>query len=134
MRPFQGRAPNPEGRNGRRFGGADGGIMGAQDGLPLLLEAAREVVYEQGREDVQFVLVGSGTEFPKVCELTRSLGLDKYVTLTGLLPHSSDLLLDILETADIGVSPDPRWEEHTSELQSLMRTWYAVIRLINKNI
>ena len=35
------------------------GVMGDQEGIDLLLEAAREMVFDHGR-DVQFVLVGGG--------------------------------------------------------------------------
>ncbi|MGE3962231.1 MAG: glycosyltransferase family 4 protein [Dehalococcoidia bacterium] len=107
MRHLEPREPNPKVRRGRRHLVSYVGIMGAQDGVPLLLEAAREVVHGHGRDDVQFVLVGSGTEFPRIAQLTRELGLGEHVTLTGLLPPNSDELLDILATADIGVSPDP---------------------------
>ena len=107
MRHLDPREPNPALRHGRRYLVAYVGIMGSQDGVPLLLEAAREVVHGQGRDDVQFVLVGSGTEFPRIEQLTRDLDLEGHVTLTGLLPPNSDELLDILATADVGVSPDP---------------------------
>jgi len=110
MRQLQPHDPNPEVKHGRDHLVVYVGIMGAQDGVPLLLEAARQVVYEHGRDDVQFALVGAGTEFPHVCELTHTLGLDNQVTLTGLLPRDSDLMLDILATAEVGVSPDPPTE------------------------
>ncbi len=101
------RPPNEAVRNGRRYLVAYVGIMGLQDGVALLLEAIRHVVHDRGRDDVQFALVGGGTEFDRVAGLVRSLRLEEHVTLTGLLPPYSDLLLDILATADVGVSPDP---------------------------
>ncbi len=101
------RPPNLEMKRGRRYLVTYVGIMGAQDGVPLLLHAARTLIQEMGREDVQFVLVGGGTEFDHVRALVQQLGLQEHVTLTGLQPPQSDLLLDALNTADVGVSPDP---------------------------
>src|SRR3546814_9923741 len=46
-------------------------------------------------------------------------------------PHESATLAGPVRTA--GITP-ARSEEHTSELQSLMRSLYAVFRLITKNI
>lgn len=99
--------PDPALKNGRRYLVTYVGIMGAQDGVDLLLEAARCLVYDLGRSDTQFLLVGGGTELERMRALSEELGLTDYVTFTGLQPPDSDLLWTALSTCDVGVSPDP---------------------------
>jgi len=60
--------------------------MGKQEGIDHLLEAARIIVHEKGREDIHFVLVGGGTELKSMKELSRALGLQNHVTFTGRIP------------------------------------------------
>ena len=78
--------------------------MGAQEGLDLLLEAVRHIVYERQRRDVHFTLVGSGTELEKLRKLSSRLGLDGTVTFTGRLDDRE--FLEVLNTADVCVNPD----------------------------
>ncbi len=102
MRP---RAPDPWLKNGRRFMAIYVGIMGSQDGVDVLVDAAQCVVHGAGRDDIQFVLVGSGPELAQVRARVAALGLEEHVTFTGFLV--GDGLLSALSTADIGVVPDP---------------------------
>jgi glycosyltransferase involved in cell wall biosynthesis len=78
--------------------------MGRQDGLDYLIEAARMIIADLLRPDIQFVLVGSGPELPRLRERVRSLGLDDQVVLTGRL--SDEDLGTVLATADVCVNPD----------------------------
>jgi glycosyltransferase involved in cell wall biosynthesis len=91
-------------RFGKRFMVGYVGVMGAQEGLDLLLEAVRHIVHERRRSDVHFTIVGSGTEIEKLRELKSSLDLDGAVTFTGRL--SDQELLEVLNTADVCVNPD----------------------------
>lgn len=93
-------------RNGRRHMIGYVGIMGAQDGVDLMIEAMQELVHRQGRRDVQALIVGSGTEVPRLQRMTAKLDLDAYVTFTGFL--SGEPLMRALSTFDIGVIPDPK--------------------------
>ena len=45
--------------------------MGIQDGLDYLIDAARVIIADWWREDIQFVLVGSGPELPRLRERAR---------------------------------------------------------------
>lgn len=38
--------------------------MGAQDGVDLLIDAMADIVHTQKRDDVQCLIVGSGTNSP----------------------------------------------------------------------
>jgi len=96
--------PNPKWKNGRKYLVGYVGVMGQQEGIDHLLEAARIVVDEKVREDIQFVLVGGGTEFEKMKRLCTQKGLDSYVTFTGRIPDEP--MLEVLNTADVCVNPD----------------------------
>lgn len=96
--------PTPELKRGRRYLVGYVGVMGKQEGIEYLLEAARHIVYDIGREDVQFGLVGGGTSLLELEKLAAELDLTDYVTFTGRVPD--DELLAMLNTADVCVNPD----------------------------
>lgn len=98
--------PNHDLRNGRRNVVGYVGIMGAQDGVDLLIEAMAHLVNAQGRTDTQCVIVGSGTELDRLKEMVVTHGLTDYVTFTGFL--SGQPLLRAFSTFDIGAIPDPK--------------------------
>lgn len=93
-------------RNGRQFVLGYVGIMGAQDGVDLLVDAMADLVHTQNRNDVQAVVVGSGTELDALKEQRDRLGLQDYITFTGFQSGAS--LLASLSTFDVGVIPDPK--------------------------
>jgi glycosyltransferase involved in cell wall biosynthesis len=95
---------NPALKNGRRFLVGYVGVMGKQEGIDLLLQAVQLIVKQLGRTDIQFGLVGGGTELPAMRQLAKDLGIAEYVTFTGRVPDVE--LLTMLNTADICVNPD----------------------------
>ena len=99
-------APNLDLKNGRKHLIGYVGIMGAQDGVDLLIESMDEMVNEQGRQDIQCAFVGSGTELPKLQRMARDKGLEDYITFTGFL--SGEPLLKAFSAFDIGAIPDPK--------------------------
>jgi len=82
------------------------GVMGAQDGLNLLLEAAACVVFDHGRTDIQFVLAGGGSDMGAMQALCTKLNLDSFVEFSGYLEGNA--LYELLATASIGICPDPK--------------------------
>jgi glycosyltransferase involved in cell wall biosynthesis len=80
------------------------GVMGRQEGIDYLLQAARHIVFDLGRTDVHFGLVGGGTSLDEMKALARELGVADYVTFTGRVPDAE--LLAMLNTADVCVNPD----------------------------
>jgi glycosyltransferase involved in cell wall biosynthesis len=80
------------------------GVMGKQEGIDYLLEAARHVVHDLKRTDVHFGLVGGGTSLEEMKSLSGSLGIENFVTFTGRVPDAE--LLAMLNTADVCVNPD----------------------------
>ncbi len=99
-------APNLDLKNGRKHLIGYVGIMGAQDGVDLLVASMDEMVNVQGRRDIQCAVVGSGTELPKLEQMTRDKGLTDYITFTGFL--SGEPLLKAFSAFDIGAIPDPK--------------------------
>lgn len=102
---FERREPWPALRNGRRIVAGYVGVMGAQDGVDNLIHAMADIVHRRSRDDIQCVLVGRGTEVPKLKQLAHDLGLDNHVTFPGYL--SPEDFLRAISTFDIGVVPDP---------------------------
>ena len=96
--------PEPALKRGRRFLVGYVGVMGKQEGIEYLLEAARIIVSEHGRTDVHFGLVGGGTSLPELQQLASELGVSDYVTFTGRVPDSE--MLAMLNTADVCVNSD----------------------------
>ena len=82
------------------------GFMGSQDGLPLLIEAIEHIVRNGKRQDVQFILLGGGTELPMLRSLVAERQLESFVTFTGRVPY--DEVIRYLAQADVGVAPDPK--------------------------
>jgi glycosyltransferase involved in cell wall biosynthesis len=102
---FTGAQPDEKWRRGRKYLVGYVGIMGRQDGLDHLVDAAQLITQDWGREDVQFVLVGDGPELARLQERVATLGIGDQVEFTGLV--SSDKVLgSILATTDVCVSPD----------------------------
>src|SRR6185437_5119566 len=105
MERFAKAKADPTWRRGRKHLVGYVGIMGSQDGLDYLIDAAKMIIQDWKRDDIQFVLVGGGPELPRLRERVTSLGLEKYIEFTGLISSSQELGT-ILATADVGVSPD----------------------------
>ena len=91
-------------KKGRKFMVGYVGVMGRQEGIDYLLQAARHIVFDLGRKDVHFGLVGGGTSLDEMKALARELGVEDFVTFTGRVPDAE--LLAMLNTADVCVNPD----------------------------
>jgi glycosyltransferase involved in cell wall biosynthesis len=96
--------PDPSLKNGKEYLIGYIGVMGKQEGIDHLLEAARYLVHDKKRNDIQFVLIGGGTELEQMKKLCCELRLSDYVTFTGRIPDEP--MLRILNTTDVCVNPD----------------------------
>jgi glycosyltransferase involved in cell wall biosynthesis len=96
--------PVPALKNGRPFLVGYVGVMGKQEGIDLLLQAVAHVVYDLGRRDIHFGLVGGGTELQALKQMALDLKVGEFVTFTGRVPDKD--LLDMLNTAEVCVNPD----------------------------
>lgn len=81
------------------------GIMNPQDHLDNLIEAARIIRYDWARQDIDFVLIGSGDAYPGLVSLRDQLKLSDVIEMPGTLPWEQ--VIATLQTTDICVQPDP---------------------------
>jgi glycosyltransferase involved in cell wall biosynthesis len=96
--------PDPSLKKGRAYYVGYVGVLGAQEGLGYLLEAARYIIHDLKRSDIEFCIAGGGPELERLKALSVTLGVAEYVTFTGRI--SDEQLLKILNTADVCVNPD----------------------------
>jgi glycosyltransferase involved in cell wall biosynthesis len=96
--------PDESLKHGRRYLVGYVGTMARQEGIEYLLEAARHIVHDMGRDDVHFGLVGGGTSVEELKALAARLGVADFVTFTGRVPDAQ--MLAMLNTADVCVNPD----------------------------
>lgn len=81
------------------------GVMGNADGVDYLVKAAQHIVQTRKREDVQFLLMGSGPEHADLLKQRDALGLQAFVDMPGRV--SNEFLFTALKTMDLGVACDP---------------------------
>lgn len=98
VKPFQG-------RENQRYLVVYVGNAEPQDGVELLMQSAQYLVKQKHREDIRFVIIGSGTEIPRLRTLASQMNLDAAVRFTGRIPH--DEVGQYLSAADVCVAPDP---------------------------
>ena len=97
-------SPKKELKRGRKYLVGYVGVMGAQEGIDLLLKAACYLIKDLSRSDVHFGLVGGGTSLVEMKQMVIDLGIADFVTFTGRV--SDQELLEMLNTADVCVNPD----------------------------
>ena len=95
---------DPQIRRGRRFMVGYLGVIGQQEGIEYLLEAARYLRDERGRDDIFWGIVGGGPHLDALRRKATEMGLDDIVEFTGRVPD--DTMLTYLNTADVCVNPD----------------------------
>ncbi|MCW1989082.1 glycosyltransferase involved in cell wall biosynthesis [Bradyrhizobium diazoefficiens] len=96
--------PDPAWKKGRKFLVGYVGVIARQEGIDLLLEAIKHIRWTRNRDNVQFVIVGSGRELEEIKKLAMALEVDELVTFTGRVDDAT--LFTILSTADVCVNPD----------------------------
>jgi glycosyltransferase involved in cell wall biosynthesis len=98
------RPPDAKWKSGRDNLVAYVGVIGAQEGLDLLLESVAHIVNARRRRDVQFAILGAGPELENIQALARAKHLDEFVTFHGRV--DDETLFSVLSTADVCVNPD----------------------------
>jgi len=98
--------PDPDLRRGRKFLAVYLGVMGPQDGVDIVVRVAAKIVKESQRDDVGFILIGSGDCFDDLLALRDQFGLSDSVEFLGRV--TNDVVARVLSTADVGLSPDPK--------------------------
>jgi len=109
--------------NGRKYLVGYVGVIGAQEGIDLLLESIRHIV--NLRQDIQFSIIGGGSDLKQMEQLSNELGLSDFVTFHGRVSDSK--LIKILNTADVCVNPDkPSEMNNLSTMNKIME--YMALR------
>jgi glycosyltransferase involved in cell wall biosynthesis len=95
---------NPIWRNRRKFLVGYVGVIGQSEGLDLLIASIDHIVHKKRRDDIQFVVVGSGPELQAITDMCAKMNLVDYVTFPGRVDDPT--LFTILSTSDVCVNPD----------------------------
>jgi len=104
-------------KKGRNFLIGYVGVIGEQEGLDLLLESVKHIT--SIRQDVQFGIIGGGTELDNLKEMSKKMGLSEYVDFYGRV--DDDTMVDVLNTADVCVNPDkPTAMNNLSTMNKIM--------------
>jgi glycosyltransferase involved in cell wall biosynthesis len=98
------RPPREELKKGAKFLIGYVGVIGRQEGIDLLIEAARQLLEKRGQGFAHFAIVGAGPKLEEMKRLAVDAGVAGAFTFYGRAPD--DLLLDVLNSADICVNPD----------------------------
>lgn len=115
--------PDPQFLKGRKYLVGYVGVIGEQEGIDLLLESIKYIVAR--RDDIQFAIVGGGSDLEKLKLLSEKQGLNDFVDFYGRVPD--DLLIAILNSADVCVNPDkPTEMNNLSTMNKIME--YMALR------
>jgi glycosyltransferase involved in cell wall biosynthesis len=101
FKPFP---PQQELKEGKKYMVGYVGVMGKQEGLKHLIDAAGIIIREHRRSDILFVIIGSGTEFEDIKSYAAKRQVMQYFRFTDRVPD--ELLLTYLSTSDVCVNPD----------------------------
>lgn len=120
--------PKPEIRRGRPFMVGYLGVIGQQEGIEYLLEAARYLRKERGRDDIFWGIVGGGPHLAQLRRQCSAMGLDDIVEFTGRV--SDEKLLDYLNTADVCVNSDEYNEMNDKSTMNKILEYMALAKPI----
>ena len=104
-------------KKGRKYLVGYVGVIGEQEGLDLLIDSVKDIV--SLRQDVQFAIIGSGTELENVKNLSRLYKLEEYIDFYGRVDDAT--MIEILSTSDVCVNPDrPTLMNNISTMNKIM--------------
>ena len=120
--------PVEELRKGRKYLVGYVGVIGKQEGLNYLVDAAAYIVNVKKREDIHFICVGGGTELEKIKAYATEKNVGEYFTFTGRVPDQQ--LLEALNTADVCVNPDEYNEMNDKSTMNKIMEYMALAKPI----
>ncbi len=115
-------------KKGRKYLVGYVGVMGKQEGIDLLLQAARHIIKDLRHEEIHFGLVGGGTSLEEMKQLAINLDIADYVTFTGRV--SDQEMLEMLNTADVCVNPDVANEMNDKSTMNKIMEYMALAKPI----
>lgn len=102
------------------------GVIGEQEGLDLLLESIGHIVAK--RTDIQFAIIGSGTELEKIKTMALEMGLSHFVDFYGRVDDAT--MVDVLNSCDICVNPDRPTEMNNLSTMNKIMEYMALKKAI----
>ena len=84
------------------------GTIGNQEGMDNLLRSVDYIVHKKGIKNIKFIIVGTGTNWQEMVDMSKAMGLTKHVYFTGYVSYKD--FYEILSTADVCVNPEFRNE------------------------
>ncbi|MBD2677967.1 MULTISPECIES: glycosyltransferase family 4 protein [Nostoc] len=102
---FRRMPPNPNYRKGRDYLVGYMGVMGEPEGIDYLLRMVNYIVKKKNRQDIHFMLIGSGPAAEKLKALSKQLEVTDFVEFTGF--KQGEELLERLSSCDVCVEPSP---------------------------
>jgi glycosyltransferase involved in cell wall biosynthesis len=96
--------PNDELKDGFDHLVAYVGVIGKEESIDNLLSSVDYIVNGKGIQNIKFVIVGTGTCWEEMVDLSLKMGLSRYVCFTGYIPYKE--FYEILSTADVCVNPE----------------------------
>jgi glycosyltransferase involved in cell wall biosynthesis len=115
-------------KNGRKSLVGYVGVIGKQEGLTYLVDAAAHIIHERKRTDIQFGCVGGGTELDHIKSYAMEKNVSDYFTFTGRV--SDQILLEVLNTADLCVNPDEYNEMNDKSTMNKVMEYMALGKAI----
>lgn len=96
--------PNDFIKRGKKYMVGYIGVIGKQEGIDYLLNAAKYLIEVKKRDDIFFGIIGGGPYLDEARAKCENMGLNSYFDFTGRV--SDKKMLEYLNTADICVNPD----------------------------
>jgi glycosyltransferase involved in cell wall biosynthesis len=93
------------------------GTLAGQDGVDRVVRAAHHIVYQRGRKDVKFAILGDGDCLEALQRLAGALDVEAFVDFVGWVDDAK--LLTYLSTADVCLAPDP--PERVNQLSTFIK-------------
>lgn len=115
-------------KQGRKYLVGYLGVVGKQEGLKYLIEAAVYIIRDKNRKDIHFICVGGGTELENIKQYSKDRDVSEYFTFTGRV--SDDEMLKVLNTADICVNPDEYNEMNDKSTMNKVMEYMALAKPI----
>lgn len=117
-------------KKGRKYLVGYIGVIGDQEGLDLLLESIKFIT--ERRTNIQFGIIGGGTDLEKIKKLTIDMGLESYVDYYGRV--DDETMVDVLNTADVCVNPDRPTDMNNLSTMNKIMEYMALKNLLCNTI
>ena len=82
------------------------GSIGNQEDIDKLIHSVDYLVHKKGIKNIKFIIVGTGTNWRNMVDLSKRLSLTEYIQFTGFVSYED--FYEIIATTDVCVNPEFR--------------------------